>query len=176
MSTTTMQQIPSGTYAVDPVHSSFGFAVKHNGISTFRGVFEQVDAKLEHGVLVGTARVDSVKTAIPDLKAHLLSPDFFNADQTPTVEFSSREIRIAEDGTAEIEGALTIRGVSKPVTATGTFASGSNIGGSDVVGLDLEATVDRREYGLNWQAQLPKGGEVLGWYVTLQIHLELIKE
>jgi len=175
MSTTTIQQVPAGTYTLDPVHSTFGFAVKHNGISTFRGQFEHVDAKLEDGVLVGTAQVDSVKSAIPDLKAHLLSADFFNAAETPTVEFRSAEIRIAEDGTAEVDGELTIRGVTKPVTAKGTFASGSNIGGSDVVGFDLEATVDRREYGLNWQAELPKGGAVLAWDVTLQVHFELIK-
>jgi polyisoprenoid-binding protein YceI len=175
MSTTTIQQIPSGTYTLDPVHSTFGFAIRHNGISTFRGQFEQVDAKLEDGVLVGTAQVESIKTAIPDLKGHLLSPDFFNAAQTPTVEFRSTDIRLDEDGGAEIDGELTIRGVTKAVTARGTFASGSNLGGSEVVGLDLEAKIDRREYGLNWQAELPKGGEVLGWDVTLQIHLELIK-
>jgi polyisoprenoid-binding protein YceI len=175
MSTTTIQQVPAGTYALDPVHSSFGFAVKHNGISSFRGLFEQVAAKLEDGVLVGSVQVDSIKTAIPDLKGHLLSPDFFNAEETPTVEFRSTDIRIAEDGTAELDGDLTIRGITEPVTAKGTFAAGSNLGGADVVGLDLEATVDRREYGLSWQAELPKGGEVLGWDVTLQVHLELIK-
>jgi polyisoprenoid-binding protein YceI len=175
MSTTTIQQVPSGTYTTDPVHSTFGFGVKHNGISTFRGQVERVDAKLEDGVLVGIARVDSIKTAIPDLKGHLLSPDFFNAEETPTVEFRSTDIRIAGDGSAEVDGELTIRGITKPVTAKGTFATGSNISGSDVAGFDLEATIDRREYGLNWQAQLPKGGDVLAWDVTLQVHLELIK-
>ena len=175
MSTATIQQVPSDTFTLDPVHSSFGFGIKHNGISTFRGQFEQVDARLEHGVLIGMAQVESIKTAIPDLRGHLLSPDFFNAAETPTVGFRSTDIRLGEDGSAEVDGELTIRGVAKPVTARGTFASGSNLGGSDVVGFDLEATVDRREYGLNWQAQLPKGGEVLAWDVTLQIHLELIK-
>lgn len=175
MSTTTIQRVPTGTYVLDPVHSTFGFAVKHNGISTFRGQFEQVDANLQDGVLVGTAHVDSVKTAIPDLKAHLLSPEFFNAEETPTVEFRSTDIRVAEDGTAEVDGELTIRGVTKPVTAKGTFGSGSNLLGSDAVGFDLETTIDRREYGLNWQAELPKGGEVLAWDVTLEIHLELIQ-
>jgi polyisoprenoid-binding protein YceI len=175
MTTTTIQQIPSGTYVVDPVHSTFGFTVKHNGISTFRGQFEKVDAKLADGVLVGIAQVESIKTAIPDLKAHLLSPDFFNAAETPTVEFRSAQIRIADDGAAEVDGDLTVRGVTKPVTAKGTLASGSNLMGADVVGLDLEATIDRREFGLNWQAELPRGGEVLAWDVTLAVQLELIK-
>lgn len=176
MATTTIQQVPAGTYNVDPVHSTFGFAVKHNGISTFRGHVEQVDATLRDGVLVGTARVESVKTTIPDLKSHLLSPDFFNAAEAPTVEFRSTDIRIAEDGSAEVDGELSIRGTTKPVTAKGTFGAGSNIGGSDVVGFDLEATIDRREYGLSWQAELPRGGEVLAWDVTLQVHFELVKK
>ena len=177
MSTTTIQQVPAGSYNVDPVHSTFGFAVKHNGVSTFRGHFEQVDAKLEDGVLTGTAQVDSVKTAIPDLKGHLLSPDFFNAEQTPTVTFRSTDIRIADgrDGEVEVDGELTIRGVTKPVTATGTIAYGVGLSGAEVVGFDLEAKIDRREYGLNWQAELPSGGEALGWDVVLEVHLELPK-
>jgi polyisoprenoid-binding protein YceI len=175
MSTTTIQQIPAGTYTVDPVHSTFGFTVKHNGVSKFRGQFEQVDATLEDGVLIGAAQVESVKTAIPDLKGHLLSPDFFNVAEAPTITFRSNDIRIAEDGTVEVDGDLTIRGIAKPVTAIGTFASGVGISGAEVAGFDLEATIDRRDYGLNWQAQLPKGGDVLGWDVTLQVHLELAK-
>jgi polyisoprenoid-binding protein YceI len=176
MSTITIQQVPAGAYTVDPVHSTFGFAVKHNGISTFRGQLEQVDAQLQDGVLTGIAQVDSIKTAIPDLKGHLVSPDFFNAAETPTIEFRSTDIRVAQDGSAEVDGELTIRGTTKPVTAKGTFAAGSNIAGAEVVGFDLETTVDRREYGLNWQAELPRGGEVLAWDVTLEIHLELLKD
>jgi polyisoprenoid-binding protein YceI len=175
MSTTTIEQVPGGSYGLDPVHSTFGFAVKHNGVSTFRGQFEQVDVKLENGVLTGTAQVDSVKTAIPDLKAHLLAPDFFNAEETPTITFRSTDIRPAADGTVEVDGDLTIRGITKPVTAKGTIAAGIGIQGSEVVGLDLEAAVDRREYGLNWQAELPSGGEVLAWDVVLEVHLELPK-
>ena len=172
---TTLQQVPTGTYALDPVHSTFGFTVTHNGVSKFHGQFEQVEARLEDGVLVGVAHVDSVKTAIPDLKHHLLTPDFFNAAETPTITFRSSEIRVAEDGSAEVEGELTIRGITKPVTATGSFAAGTGISGAEVVGFDLDATVDRREYGLDWQAELPKGGDVLGWDVRLEVHLELAK-
>lgn len=175
MTTTTIQQVPAGTYNLDPVHSSFGFAVKHNGVSTFRGHFEEVEAKLEGGLLVGTAQVGSIKTAIPDLSAHLLSPEFFNAAETPTIAFRSSEIRIAEDGSVEVDGELEIRGATKPVTAKGSFAAGVGLSGADVVGLDLEAAIDRREYGLDWQAPLPGGGEALAWDVTLEVHLELVR-
>ena len=173
--TTTITQTPAGTYNLDPVHSTFGFTVTHNGVSKFHGQFEQVDARLEDGVLVGTAQVDSIKTAIPQLKDHLLSPEFFNAAETPTITFRSSDIRIAENGTVEVDGDLTIRGVNKPLAATGSFASGVGISGAEVVGFDLEATIDRRDYGLSWQAQLPKGGDVLAWDVALEVHLELAK-
>ncbi|MBV9806255.1 MAG: polyisoprenoid-binding protein [Solirubrobacterales bacterium] len=175
MTTITSEQIRAGTYTLDPVHSTFAFAIKHNGVSTFRGQFEQVEAKLEDTVLTGTAQVEWVKIALPPLKEHLLSPDFFNAVETPTITFRSTDIRIADDGRAEVDGELTIRGVTKPVTAKGRIAYGENVFGAEVVGLALEATVDRREYGLNWQAQLPKGGDVLGWDVVLEVDLELAK-
>lgn len=172
---TTVQQAPAGTYNLDPVHSTFGFVITHNGVSKFRGQFEQVDARLEDGELLGTAQVESVKTPIPQLKDHLLSPEFFDAAQAPTIVFRSTDIALAQDGSVEAAGELTIRGVTNPVTATGTLATGQNMSGADVVGLDLEATIDRRDYGLDWQAQLPRGGDVLGWDVTLQVHLELMK-
>ncbi len=126
-------------------------------------------------MLTGTAQVESVTTALPQLREHLLSPDFFNAAETPTITFRSTDIRIAGDGTAEVDGDLTIRGVTRPVTAKGSVAYGENVMGAEVIGLDLEATVDRRDYGLNWQAQLPTGSDVLAWDVTLEVHLQLAK-
>ncbi len=173
---TTLQQVPTGTYTVDPIHSTFGFAVKHNGISLFRGQFEQVDASLKDGVLRGSVPVDSVKTPIADLKGHLLSPDFFDAEQTPTIEFTSKEIRIADDGSVDVDGDLEIRGVSHPVTAHGNFASGVGLSGAEVAGFDLETRIDRREYGLNWQAPLPNGGDALAWDVRIEAHLELVRQ
>jgi polyisoprenoid-binding protein YceI len=176
MITTALQQVPAGTYVIDPVHSSFGFAVKHNGISTFRGQFEQVDAALDGGVLTGAARVDSVKTAIPQLKDHLLSPEFFDATDAPWITFLSTDIRLGDDGSAEVDGELTIRGVTNAVSAKGTYGAALGMTGSEVVGFDLETTIDRRDYGLNWQAPLPRGGDAVAWDVTLQIHLELAAE
>jgi polyisoprenoid-binding protein YceI len=173
---TTLQQVPTGIYTVDPIHSSFGFAVKHNGISLFRGNFEQVDASLRDGVLRGTVQVDSVKTAIPDLKGHLLSPEFFDAAQTPTIDFTSTEIRVADDGSVEVDGELSIRGVTRPVTATGSYGSGVGLSGGEVAGFDLETRIDRRDYGLNWQAPLPNGGDALGWDVRIEAHLELVRQ
>lgn len=173
--TTTAQQVPTDTYNLDPVHSNFGFAVQFNGVSIFRGQFEQVEAKLEDGVLVGTAHVESIKTAISQLHAQLLAPEFFDVERTPTVTFRSTDIRIADDGGVEVDGELAIRGVAKPVTARGSFSSGVGMTGSEVVGFELEARIDRRDYGFNWQQPLPSGGEALGWDVSLEVHLQLAK-
>lgn len=172
---TTLQQAPSGTWNLDPVHSTFGFAIRHNGISTFRGEFEQVEAKLEDGVLSGAAQVDSVKTPIPQLKEHLLSPDFFNAAEAPAITFRSSDIKLDDAGSVRVDGELAMRGVSRPVSATGTIGQAVGLSGSEVVGLDLETAIDRRDYGIDWQAELPSGGNVLSWDVKLQIHLELVK-
>ena len=167
------EQIPTGTWELDAVHSTFGFLVTHNRVSKFRAEFEQVEATLEGGVLVGVARVDSVRTSVPQLKEHLLSPDFFNAAEDPLITFCSTDIRIGTYGNAEVDGELTIRGVTQPVTAEGNFARSENMIGEQVVGFDLYATIDRRDYGLGWQAQLRNGLNVLGWGVALEAHFEL---
>lgn len=177
MSTTaTVQGAPVGTFRLDRVHSTFGFAVTHLGISKFRGQFDHVEANLDDGVLTGTVRVDSVRTPVPQLKDHLLAPDFFNAAEEPTITFRSTDIRVADDGSAEVDGELTIRGVTRPVRASGDIASTQNMAGEEVVGVDLATTIDRREYGLSWQTALPNGADALGWNVTLDVHLELVRE
>jgi polyisoprenoid-binding protein YceI len=173
---TTIQQLPTGTYAVDPIHSSIGFGVKYNGPTTFRSAFEKFDAQLADGVLTGTAQVDSIKIDEPNFKGHLLTGEFFNAEQTPTITFRSTDIRPADDGSVEVDGELTIRGVTKPVTATGTYGTGSDAFGNERAYFELSAAVDRREYGLNWQNQLPNGNDALAWDVTLNVELQLVKQ
>jgi polyisoprenoid-binding protein YceI len=173
---TTIEQIPAGTYAVDPVHSTVGFGVKYNGLATFRSTFDTFDAAYDNGVLTGTAQVDSIQIDEPNFKGHLLSAEFFDAEQTPTVTFRSTEIRPAADGTVEVDGELTIRGATKPVTATGNYASGADPYGNERVAFELQTKVDRREFGLNWQNQLPSGGDAVAWDVTLTVDLQLVKQ
>ena len=93
MSTTTSTQVPTGTWQLDPVHSSIGFAVKHSGVMTFRGTFDEYDAKLVDGRLEGTAKVASVRVDDPNLAGHLQTPDFFDAEQYPELRFVSRTIQ-----------------------------------------------------------------------------------
>jgi polyisoprenoid-binding protein YceI len=172
---TTVERIPSGAYALDSVHSSIGFGVKYN-IGTFRTTFEEVEAQLAHGVLTGTAQAASIKIDQPQFKQHLLGEEFFNVEATPTITFRSTEIRPDDQGRIEVDGELTIRGVTKPVTATGTYRSGQDAFGNDRVGFDLETTVDRREFGLNWQNPLPNGSDSLAWQVVVSVDLQFVAQ
>jgi len=181
MSTQTVkQEVPAGTYAVDPVHSSIGFAVVHNGVSTFRSGFRAYEAELTGGTeprLEGTVEVASVDIDEEMLKGHLLSPEFFDAERYPQLKFRSTGFEVAEDGTLKLSGELEIRGTRHEVEASGRFGQlGTDLGGSARVGFSLATSVDRRSFGLDWQAELPSGGEVLDYEVEIAVELELVKE
>lgn len=183
MSTQTIQQqIPAGAYSADPIHSSIGFAVVHNGVSTFRSGFGAYEAKLSGGEnpqLSGTVDVASIEIDEPQLKGHLLSPEFFDAERHPRLGFESSSLEVSQDGSATIRGELSIRGEKREVEASGRLVElGADLAGQGRVGLSLEASVDRRNFGLDWQAELPSGGEVLDYEVVLavELELELVKE
>src|SRR4051794_4443621 len=119
---TTITTPLSGTYTADPVHSSFGFSVRYQGVSLFRGTLGDVSATLADGRLEGTAQVESISIRTPEqFRAHVLSGEFFDADNHPTVTFTSTDVDLAEDGTAKVAGELTIKGITRPVEATGTW-------------------------------------------------------
>jgi polyisoprenoid-binding protein YceI len=182
MSTETIskQQIPAGTWSVDPVHSSIAFAVTHNGVTTFRSGFEKYDARLtggEEARLEGTVEVESIAIDEEMLKGHLLSPEFFDVQRFPQLRFGSTELSVGEDGTLRVAGELEIHGETRKVEASGRFAQlGGDLTGKARVGLSIESTVDRRDFGLDWQAELPSGGEVLDYAVTISVDLELVAE
>jgi polyisoprenoid-binding protein YceI len=171
--------IPTGTWQSDPVHSHAGFTVKHV-VGTFRGSFDEFAATLTDAsgepVLTGRAPVASVQVSEENLYAHLQSPEFFDAEQHPEILFESK--RISRDGDqVVVDGELSIRGVAKPVVARGEI-SGPAAGpdGAEKLGIDLETRVDRHDYGIDWQMDLPDGGKTLGDEITLTVHLELAKE
>lgn len=178
--TISKQKIPAGTWAVDPVHSSVGFAVTHNGVTTFRSGFDRYEAHLTGGEqprLEGTVEVESIAIDEEMLKGHLLSPEFFDTQRFPQLRFTSTELSIGEDGSARIAGELEIHGERREVEASGRFAQlGADLAGKERVGFSLETTVDRRNFGLDWQAELPSGGEVLEYAVTISVELELVGE
>jgi polyisoprenoid-binding protein YceI len=167
--------LPAGTWQVDPVHSSVGFTVKHMVVANFRGGFGTFDVTLDDTGLRGTVDVASIDVSEPNLNGHLLSPDFFDAERHPQLFFRSTAIR-ADGDTLDIDGELTIRGVTKPVTITGTSSGPAThpFDGSERLGLEFETVVDRTAFGLDWNAPMPSGGFAVGNDVKLKAELELV--
>jgi len=175
MSTTTAL---AGTFNSDPVHSSFAFAVKYQNVSMFRGTLGEVNATLVDGKLEGTAQVESISIRTPEqFRAHVMSADFFDVENYPTVTFTSNDLDLADDGTAKVTGDLTIRGVTQPVTATGSWtAPSADAFGNTRAHLQLETVIDRTTYGLNWNMPLPSGGNALADDVTLTVEIALVQQ
>ena len=165
-------ELPAGDWTLDSLHSVANFAVQHFMVGTFRGEFEDVEATLKDGKLIGRVKVASLAIKDGNLKGHLLSPDFFDAERYPEIVYESSSLNV-QDGKLTSEGTRTVKGQTVPVTATGRFA-GPVVGLGDVpkIGLDLETTVDRDAVGLTWNAPLPKGGVVLGQEVKVSVTLE----
>jgi polyisoprenoid-binding protein YceI len=179
MSATATTTIPAGTYAGDPIHSTFGFQVRHNGVQLFRGSFDDVAVTVtsdgETVAIEGSAKVESIQVRLADLKGHLLSDDFFAAEKHPEIAFRSNAVRIDGDA-VEVEGELTIKGVTNHVAAKGTLSGPVvGLGGQPVIGLAIETVIDRTQYGLNWQAELPSGGQALANEVKIVVEAELVK-
>lgn len=175
---TTQVQVPAGNYGLDQVHSSVAFEIDYLG-GTFKGEFRDVAADLvvdDAGArLSGVAQVASVDVKDESLSAHLQSPDFFDAEREPELRFSAEGIAL--DGeTVEVEGEITIKGVTRPVTVTGTVVPPvTGLKGEERVGLRVAATVDRTEFGVSWNAPLPGGGNALSDDVRIAAELYFVK-
>ena len=168
----------SSTYNADPVHSSFGFAVRYQGVSLFKGTLSDVAATLTDGRLEGVAPVESISIRTPDqFRQHVLSAEFFDAANHPEVTFTSNDLDLRDDGTAKVAGELTIKGITRPVEATGTWiAPAADAFGNARGHLNLEAVIDRTEFDMNWNMALPSGGNVLANDVTLTVELSLVEQ
>ena len=179
--TTVAAQPFSGTYRAQPEPSTFAFAVRHSGVFWYRGTLSDVAATLRGDgdalALEGSARVDSISVVHPAaMRASVLGPDFFDAERHPEITFRSTAVRLADDGRAELDGELTIRGVTRPVTASGRYAPPRQAAFGEAAGLQLQTTFDRREFGFDWQTELPGGGDAVSWDVEVDIDLLLIRE
>lgn len=169
MSTTTTTSLPTGTWQLDPVHSTVGFQVAYMG-GHFKGTFRDVEAELaveETARLSGKAKVASVDVKDENLSAHLQSPDFFDAERYPELTFVAEGLRF-EGEQVSGEGEITIKGVPKPLEISGTYAGPlADAFGGERVRLTLRATLDRTEFGVSWNAPLPSGEQALANEVEL---------
>ena len=171
---TTLQDRLAGAWTFGATHSATEFAVKYV-VSTFRGSFDDVSATLEGGVLTGTAKVASIRVKDDNLTGHLMAPDFFDAEQFSDIEFRSTDL--SADGDAlTLQGELTIKGTTRPITATGTVEGpAEDFMGNTRLGFTLDTTVDRTDFGVSWNADLPSGGKALADEVALHVELEFFK-
>jgi polyisoprenoid-binding protein YceI len=178
MSTIESTIAPAGTWALDPVHSTVGFEIAYLA-GTFKGQFRDVVAQLDVGEngarLAGSARVASVDVKDENLAAHLQSPDFFDAENHPELQFSAADIAI-DDGTVTVEGEITIKGVTKPTIVTGTVAGPlTDPYGRERIGLAVSTTVDRTDFGVSWNTPLPDGKQALADEVRILGELAFVR-
>jgi len=171
---------PAGTWSLDPIHSRVDFEVSYLA-GTFKGHFNEIAAELtvddERATLEGTTNVASIDVNEENLSAHLQSPDFFDAERYPELRFTAEDIRLDGDRQVSVGGELTIKGVTKPVTVTGTVTSPmSDPYGTERIGLNLSTTIDRTDFGINWNNPLPSGEPSLANDVTVLAELQFVKQ
>jgi polyisoprenoid-binding protein YceI len=176
--TTEIRRSLEGTWELDPVHSSVGFEVPYL-VGTFKGQFREASARLVVGgaeaTLGGSAKVASVDVKDENLAAHLQSPDFFDADRHPEILFAAEDIDLDSEAVTA-RGALTIKGVTRPVEVTGRVTAPIVDGsGQERIGLRLATTVNRHDYDVSWNMPLPTGEPAVGDEVKIVTDLYFVR-
>ena len=179
--TTATTQLGTGTWAIDPVHSSIGFSVRHLMVSRVRGNFENFSGAVtvaEDGTPSVSAEiaVDSIHTGNEQRDGHIKSADFFDADKYPTATFRSTGVRANGDDYV-IDGEFTLKGVTKPVSLALEF-NGVNpgMGRGEVAGFEASVVLNRKDFGVDIDMPLETGGTVVGDKVTITLAIEALKQ
>ncbi|NUT36564.1 MAG: YceI family protein [Hamadaea sp.] len=173
----------TGTYKLDPTHTRIGFVARHAMVTKVRGAFNEFEGT---GQLDGenpanskvevTIQAKSIDTRNEQRDGHLRSNDFFDMENYPEITFVSTEARQTGDTDFELTGDLTIKGVTKPVTVPFTFeGAATDPFGNQRVGFEGQVTINRKDWGVNWNAALETGGVLVSEKVTLEFELSAIK-
>ncbi|MCZ7650495.1 MAG: YceI family protein [Thermoanaerobaculia bacterium] len=166
------------TWVVDPAHSNVDFVVRHL-MANVRGQFTEFDATVvmdpdpAKSSVEFTIQAKSIDTANEQRDTHLRSPDFFDVEKHPTITFRSTEIRRKGENAYEVTGPLTMRGVTQVITLPVSFL-GELVDpwGNTKIGFETETRLDRKEYGINWNQALDRGGLLLSDEVRVEIGLQ----
>jgi polyisoprenoid-binding protein YceI len=184
MATSTSSPASTITWKLDPAHSSAEFKVKHMMISNVKGTFSGLSGTLsEHtgdsslSSIEATIDVASINTGDAQRDGHLKSADFFDAEKLPTMNFKSTKVEQTGEAEYRVTGDLTIHGVTKPVTfdVEGPTAPGKDPWGNTRIGISATAKINRKDFGLNWNAALETGGFLVGEQVQVTIEAQFIK-
>ncbi|MGE5276703.1 MAG: YceI family protein [Acidobacteriota bacterium] len=169
-------------FSVDRTHSEVSFQVRHL-VSKVRGRFTDFDGTLavhpdrpEEASVSFTVRAASIDTDLPERDQHLRSADFFDAQRLPEITFRSSRVVSRGGESYEVEGTLTIRGVSRPIRVPVSFLGFvTDPWGNEKAGFEAQFKVDRKDFGIVWNAVLDNGGLVLGDEVTVSVNLEMVR-
>ena len=182
-SAATSTLLPTGTWNVDPGHSTVGFSVKHLGIATVRGQFEQFEGTLEIGEdlssarAYGTVQAGSVNTNEAARDEHLRSADFFGVEASPEIRFESTAIRPLDEDTFEVEGDLSMNGVTNTVTLTAVIeGTETDPWGNERVGLEVTGRINRGDWNMTFNQALGSGNLLVGEKVTLSLDISAVKQ
>jgi polyisoprenoid-binding protein YceI len=184
MATTSTSPASTITWKLDPAHSSAEFKVKHMMISNVKGTFSALSGTLTENTTDPTlssveASVDigSVSTGDAQRDGHLKSADFFDAEKFPTMRFKSTQVERKSEGEYRVTGDLTIHGVTKPVTfaVEGPTAPGKDPWGNTRIGISATTKINRKDFGLTWNAALETGGILVGEDVQITVEAQFIK-
>jgi len=173
----------SGTYQLDASHSRVGFIARHAMIAKVRGSFDQVEGKAvidgaspSNSSLEVTIQATSIDTRDANRDGHLRSADFFDVEKYPTITFVGKEFAIVDDETVEVTGDLTIKDVTKSVTVPFEFGGAAvDPFGNSRIGFEGQVTVNRKDWGLTWNAALETGGVLVGEKIVLDLEVSAVK-
>jgi polyisoprenoid-binding protein YceI len=182
MTITTSTEQLTGTWAIDPAHSRLGFSVRHAGIATVRGSFTGFEGQLvldgatpANSKASATVQAATFDTGNEQRDSHIKSPDFLDVEQYPTLTFASTEVRPDGDGYVVV-GDLTIRGVTRPVEiAVEVEGQAVDPFGNTRVGFSGETQINRKDFGLTWNAALETGGVLVGDKVKITLDISAVK-
>jgi polyisoprenoid-binding protein YceI len=174
------QLLSSGSWSVDPAHSTIEFRVKHMMIQTVRGRFRDFDGAIvagEEPSVSGSIRVASLETLQAERDAHLRSPDFFDAERYPEIGFRAGEMQFnGDDSHFALAGELTIKGVTRPIALDGELhGTVIDTDGSEWIAFALRGQLDRSDYGLVWNRVLETGNVVVGETVDLVLDVVAVR-
>ena len=172
----------STTWKVDPAHSLVEFSVRHmmfatvkGRFSTFEGVIKGDPKDLTNATFEATIDAASIDTREGQRDNHLRSADFFDVEKFPKITFRSTQVTKTGDNTYKVTGDLTIRGVTRPVTLDVEFTGqGKDPWGNQRIGLSAKGSINRKDFGLTWNAPLEAGGFLVGDKVDLSIEVEAV--
>jgi polyisoprenoid-binding protein YceI len=170
------------SWTIDKVHTHVGFSVKHMMVSTVRGQFREYRGTLRldpkdfaRSSFEGEIDVASIDTGVVDRDNHLRSNDFFDAPNHPKIAFKSTRIERKDEGQYQVHGDISIRGVTRPITLDVEFLGTSkNPYGKTVAGLSAHGTLNRKDFGVSFNALLETGGVAVGEKVKLEVELEAL--